>query len=98
MWQVYPLYGVQMGAAMLIIGELTAILALVESKEQTHNSADQEKQTDEVKFAGVFPQRLAMVRVQVQEEKEKNARDPACWSKNTVKISSSLAKKSWGTS
>jgi hypothetical protein len=59
-----------------------AILTLVDPKQEAHDSADEEKQPDEVEFAGVFPERLALMWVEVQKEKEEEAGNSARWSRD----------------
>ena len=54
----------------------TTRLAEVEANEDTHDTSDDENETEEVEFCDMLPQGLAMVRIQVQEDEENGERDP----------------------
>jgi hypothetical protein len=57
----------------------TAKLTLVETKEQAYNATDKQEEPSEIKLANKLPHCLAVVRIEVQEEKEEDPGNTACW-------------------
>lgn len=61
---------------------LTASLTEVEPDEDANNASNDEQEANEVELCNVFTERLAVMRIKIQEEEEDQKRNPSSWPTN----------------
>lgn len=58
---------------------LTCLFAEIETDQEANNPCDHEGESGEIKFTDVFSEALSLVRVEVEEEEQKEAGDSTGW-------------------